>query len=402
MRHRLKDVAERAGVSVKTVSNVVNGYLHVRPDTRARVEEAIAELNYRPNLSARNLRKGRTGVIALAVPELDIPYFAELARHVVTRRRRARLDGADRPDRRRPRAGTHGRQRHRRPHDRRPDLQPAGARPPTTSTGLRRHCPMVLLGERVDHGPADHVVIDNVAAAREITAHLIGLGRRRIAAIGSQRTAEGASARLRLAGYTAALTRGRHRVRRDAWSAPAPAWHRADGAAAMRDLLTTGVRPDAVFCFNDTLALGALRALHEAGLRVPEDVAVAGFDDIEDGRFSIPTLTTVAPDKERIARLAVELLAGRLDGDRDAPPRELTAPHRLAPRESTAGDPDRSPARQLSFAGPRVAAVSRRSGPGGLGAAGGRPAGSGVRSAKIEAPSQPACSGYQRGVPGGR
>ena len=78
MRHRLKDVAERAGVSVKTVSNVVNGYVHVRPDTRARVEEAIAELNYRPNLSARNLRKGRTGVIALAVPELDIPYFAEL------------------------------------------------------------------------------------------------------------------------------------------------------------------------------------------------------------------------------------------------------------------------------------------------------------------------------------
>ncbi|MEV5447730.1 LacI family DNA-binding transcriptional regulator, partial [Streptomyces sp. NPDC052644] len=83
MRHRLKDVAERAGVSVKTVSNVVNGYQHVRPDTRARVEAAIAELRYRPNLSARNLRKGRTGVIALAVPELDVPYFAELARHVV-------------------------------------------------------------------------------------------------------------------------------------------------------------------------------------------------------------------------------------------------------------------------------------------------------------------------------
>ena len=71
MRQRLKDVAERAGVSVKTVSNVVNGYVHVRPDTRARVEEAIAELNYRPNLSARHLRKGRTGLIALAVPELD-------------------------------------------------------------------------------------------------------------------------------------------------------------------------------------------------------------------------------------------------------------------------------------------------------------------------------------------
>ncbi|MFD0660854.1 LacI family DNA-binding transcriptional regulator [Thermocatellispora tengchongensis] len=79
----LKDVARLAGVSVKTVSNVVNGYVHVTPKTRARVERAIKELNYRPNLSARNLRRGRSGIIALAVPELDIPYFAELARLIV-------------------------------------------------------------------------------------------------------------------------------------------------------------------------------------------------------------------------------------------------------------------------------------------------------------------------------
>ena len=334
MRHRLKDVAERAGVSVKTVSNVVNGYLHVRPDTRARVEEAIAELNYRPNLSARNLRKGRTGAIALAVPELDIPYFAELARHVVTV------------------AAEHGwtvliHQTEGGPEQERKAAAGIGdhmidglifsplALTADDLSGLDG-TPMVLLGERVDHGPADHVVVDNVAAAREITAHLIGLGRRRIAAIGSQRTSEGASARLRLAGYTAALAEAGIEYD-EALVAPAPAWHRADGAAAMRELLSSGVRPDAVFCFNDTLALGALRALHEAGLRVPEDVAVAGFDDIEDGRFSVPTLTTVAPDKERIARLAVELLAGRIDGDRAAPPTELTAPYRLALRESSTG-----------------------------------------------------------------
>ncbi|MEH0938729.1 LacI family DNA-binding transcriptional regulator [Micromonospora psammae] len=332
MRHRLKDVAERAGVSVKTVSNVVNGYLHVKPDTRARVEEAIAELNYRPNLSARNLRKGRTGVIALAVPELDIPYFAELARHVVVA------------------AAEHGWT---------VLIDQTGGGPEqerVAASGIADHMidglifsplaltaddlagldgmPMVLLGERVDHGPADHVVIDNVAAAREITGHLAGLGRRRIAAIGSQRTPEGASARLRLEGYAAGLADAGIAYD-DRLVAPAPAWHRADGAAAMRQLLDSGSRPDAVFCFNDTLALGALRALHEAGLRVPEDVAVAGFDDIEDGRFSIPTLSTIAPDKERIARLAVELLAGRLNGDRAAPPRELQVPYQLTPREST-------------------------------------------------------------------
>ncbi|MFE9693937.1 LacI family DNA-binding transcriptional regulator [Micromonospora sp. NPDC005806] len=331
MRHRLKDVAERAGVSVKTVSNVVNGYQHVRADTRARVEQAITELNYRPNLSARNLRKGRTGVIALAVPELDIPYFAELARHVVTA------------------AAEHGwtvliDQTGGGPEQERKAASGIGdhmidglifsplALTADDLTGLDG-MPMVLLGERVDHGPADHVVVDNVAAAREITAHLVGLGRRRIAAIGAQRTPEGVSARLRLAGYTAALADAGLGYD-ERLVAPASAWHRADGAAAMRHLLSSGVRPDAVFCFNDTLALGALRALHEAGLRVPEDVAVAGFDDIEDGRFSIPTLSTVAPDKERIARLAVEVLAGRVAGDRDAPPRELVAPHRLALRES--------------------------------------------------------------------
>ncbi|WP_422734671.1 LacI family DNA-binding transcriptional regulator [Micromonospora sp. WMMD558] len=332
MRHRLKDVAERAGVSVKTVSNVVNGYVHVRPDTRARVEEAIAELNYRPNLSARNLRKGRTGVIALAVPELDIPYFAELARHVVTAA--AELGWTVLIDQ----TGG-GREQER-----------------VAAAGIGDHLidglifsplaltaddlagldgtPMVLLGERVDHGPADQVGIDNAAAARTMTAHLIGLGRRRVAAIGSQRTPEGASARLRLAGYTAALADAGIAYD-ESLVAPAPAWHRAEGAAAMRSLLTSGVRPDAVFCFNDTLALGALRALHEAGLRVPEDVAVAGFDDIEDGRFSVPTLTTIAPDKERIARLAVDLLANRLVGDRTAPPRKLPAPWTLLPREST-------------------------------------------------------------------
>ncbi|WP_329015181.1 LacI family transcriptional regulator [Micromonospora rifamycinica] len=333
MRHRLKDVAERAGVSVKTVSNVVNGYQHVRPDTRARVEAAIAELRYRPNLSARNLRKGRTGVIALAVPELDIPYFAELARHVVA----AAADHGwtvlidqtgGGPERERVAAAGIG--------DHMIDgliFSPLSLTADDL-TGLDG-MPMVLLGERVGHGPADHVVIDNVTAAREMTAHLIGLGRRRVAAVGAQHTPEGAGARLRLAGYTAALTEAGIGYD-ERLVAATPAWHRADGAEAMRHLLASGARPDAVFCFNDTLALGALRALHEAGLRIPADVAVAGFDDIEDGRFSVPTLTTVAPDKERIARLAVDLLAGRLADDRDAPPRELTAPHRLTPRESTA------------------------------------------------------------------
>ncbi|MEV0719638.1 LacI family DNA-binding transcriptional regulator [Asanoa sp. NPDC050611] len=332
MRHRLKDVAERAGVSVKTVSNVVNGYAHLRPETRARVEAAIAELNYRPNLSARSLRTGRTGVIALAVPELDIPYFAELVRHVVDAA--AAHDWTVLIDQT---GGSPDRER----------IVADGVRDqlidglifsPLALTGaeLAKRAdtrPMVLLGERDDHGPADHVAVDNVAAAREITTHLIDSGRRRIAAIGAQRATSGASARMRLRGYRQALAAAkiRYEPRRVAAAAH---WHRADGAAAMARLLDAGARPDAVFCFNDTLALGAMRALHEHGLRVPDDVAVAGFDDIEDGRFSVPTLTTVAPDKAEIARLAVELLAKRLAPGSDGAPAELTAGYRVELRES--------------------------------------------------------------------
>lgn len=332
MRHRLKDVAERAGVSVKTVSNVVNGYPHVRPDTRAKVEEAIAALEYRPNLSARNLRRGRTGIIALAVPELGLPYFAELARHVVDAA--AKHEWTVLIDQ------TNGSPEQERMvalgiRDHLIDgviFSPLALTAADLATGSER-APMVLLGERVHHGPADHVAIDNVAAARDMTAHLISLGRRSIAAIGVQHTEEGVTARLRLAGYTAALTAAGLPVD-ERLLVPASAWHRAEGAAGMRALLAAGERPDAVFCFNDTLALGALRALHEAGLRVPDDVAVAGFDGIEDGRFSVPTLTTIAPDKERLAQVAVDLLAARLNGPDGAPPQERLVDYQLRRGES--------------------------------------------------------------------
>jgi len=333
VRHRLKDVAELAGVSVKTVSNVVNGYVHVRPDTRARVLEAISALDYRPNLSARNLRRGRTGIIALAVPYLDIPYFAELARHVVSAAARhdwTVLIDQTNGDREQERLVVSGFRDHL------IDgliFSPLALTGPDIAAGTDA-TPMVLLGERVHHGPADHVAIDNVAAARDVTAHLVASGRRRVAAIGAQHTAEGDTARLRLAGYGEAL-RAAGMVVDDALIAPAPAWHRADGAEAMRALLAAGPAPDAVLCFNDTLALGAIRALHDASLRVPDDVAIAGFDDIEDGRYSVPTLTTVAPDKEHLARIAVDLLAARLGPGDGAPPREETVPHRLHLREST-------------------------------------------------------------------
>jgi DNA-binding LacI/PurR family transcriptional regulator len=107
----------------------------------------------------------------------------------------------------------------------------------------------------------------------------------------------------------------------------------------MARLLDGPEMPDAVFAFSDLLALGALRACHDRGIRVPEDIAIVGFDDIEDGRYSVPALSTISPDKEQIARLALDLLVTRLARDQEAPyePRHCVARHQLIVRESSAG-----------------------------------------------------------------
>lgn len=336
---RLKDVAVLAGVSVKTVSNVVNDYPYVRPATRAKVQKAVAELGYRPNMTARNLRSGRSGVIALAVPEVNAPYFAELAHHIV----QAAMDRGwtvlvdetgqtgDRALRDRERsaaAGIRGR------------LIDGVILSPLAldEADLARYgsVPLVLLGERLGSHLADHVAIDNRAAAEAATRHLIEVGRRRIAVIGMQPPPYGHSARQRLQGYRAGLATAGIRYDRSL-VVPALNWRRADGHAGVAQLLALPRPPDAVFCFNDLLALGAIRALTEAGVRVPDDVAVVGFDDIEESRFSVPTLTTVSPDKAAIAAEAVGHLARRLENGAGSAPEEVLVSYRLEVRESTGG-----------------------------------------------------------------
>ncbi|MGI3782564.1 MAG: substrate-binding domain-containing protein, partial [Janthinobacterium lividum] len=176
--------------------------------------------------------------------------------------------------------------------------------------------------------------IDNEAAAAEATRHLISTGRRRIAVVGAQPPPFGHSARLRLRGYRDALAEAGIRYDPEL-VVPALSWRRQPGADAVPRLLALPRPPDALFCLNDLLALGAVRGLADAGLRVPEDVAVVGFDDIEESRWAIPSLTTVAPDKQAIARSAVEHLARRLD-HRSAEPEEVTVAWTLQVRESTA------------------------------------------------------------------
>ncbi|UBU13101.1 LacI family DNA-binding transcriptional regulator [Nonomuraea gerenzanensis] len=332
----LRDVAKLANVSIRTVSNVVNGYAPVSAELRARVQVALDQLDYRPNLIARNLKQGRTGMIAFVVPELDVPYFAELAREVI---KAARAHGyvvmIDQTD------GDGDRERELLGRDSRATMFDGLLLSPLSVSAeeLRargNRVPIVLLGEHIFNGSFPHVAIDNVAAARDATAHLLELGRRRVAAIGDQPYATGETAQLRTAGYRQAHARAGLGVD-DALIVPTAHFHRRLGAEAMERLLALPEPPDAVFCYNDLLALGAIRALTRAGRRVPDDVAVVGVDDIEEGQYSTPSLTTVAPDKAELARRAVDTLLESIRGEIGTPP-EIVVPHRLIVRESTAGE----------------------------------------------------------------
>jgi DNA-binding LacI/PurR family transcriptional regulator len=332
----LHDVARAAGVSIKTVSNVINDYPHVRPDTRERVQTAINALGYQPNLSARSLRSGKTGAIALGLPELSLSYFAELADTVIEAAERVgqvviiEQTGGDR--------------------ERELQLLTSWRRKMTDglifsplgmgmddAARLDVPYPLVLLGERIFDGPTDHVTMRNVEAARAATEHLIARGRRRIAVIGAHEGEVVGSAGLRLRGYREAL---------EAAGIPfderiivhTTLWHRSNGATAMRELLSRDAGFDAVFGLNDTLALGAMRVLQEAGYRVPQDVSVIGFDDLDEAMYSLPSLSTVNPGRVEIAEVAVSSLMKRIDGSAGtAEPAHLhLAQFSIVERESTA------------------------------------------------------------------
>ncbi|AZZ50310.1 LacI family DNA-binding transcriptional regulator [Rathayibacter rathayi] len=325
----LHDVARTADVSIKTVSNVINDYPHVRPATRARVQAAIAQLGYRPNLSARSLRRGRTGVIGLALPELSLPYFAELADSVMRAADARGLTvlieqtGGD-PERERRVLTSERRQL--------TDgllFSPLGL---ADEDALVVNVPLVLLGERIFTGRVDHVTMQNTAAARAATAHLLASGHRRIVALGTHPDAAVSSASLRLEGYRAALADGG--IDDERIIGVSGPWRRSGGAEAMRRVLASGLDFDAVFALNDTLALGAMRALQEAGVRVPDEVAVIGFDDIDEARYCSPSLSSVDSGRDEIARIAVELLQARIDGSRTGPGTLHEAAFTVVARES--------------------------------------------------------------------
>ncbi len=333
MRATVREVAALAGVSPKTVSNVVNGGVPVRPETRARVERAVAELGYVPNLSARGLRNGRSGVIALTLPEMRNPYAAELTEWFVELARDhgwvVQLDqtGND-PERERDlvsRARAHL-------------VDGLVLNPVSLSASVLASTeglpPTVVIGE-VEPEHVDQVHVDSRAAAAEATTSLIAMGHRRIAVVGAAtETWVTATSDLRERGYVDALEQA-GLPDDPALRVPLPDWSTATAARTFDAWLDHNPLPDAVFAFTDSIAFGVLHVLAARGVRVPQDVSVMGFDDIAAAAFAIPALTTVAFDRRTLAGAALRLLARRID-DRSAPPETFVVPHRIVERASVA------------------------------------------------------------------
>ncbi|MEJ5890101.1 LacI family DNA-binding transcriptional regulator [Pseudokineococcus marinus] len=334
----MRDVARRARVSSKTVSNVVNRRPHVHESTRARVEQAISELGYRPNLAARGLRSGRTGVVGLVLPDLRPPAAAALADAVLVAAQENDLAVVV------SRAGADSR-----------SLAGVLAGEPHRTDGLLLAAELLGAPERalldeVDHpvvllGRADVVVaVDQVATADAAAAaaaarHLLDAGRRRVAVVGAP--ASGATGR----GGTSARVVGSRRALEDAGVPvdprlvlPARAGDPRAGAAAVAALLAAGAPVDAVLALDDALAVGALHALAEGGLRVPEDVAVMGLGDLAPG-WARPALSSVDLGLDDVARTAVVMLLERVAGagPGQVPPRRHEAPFRVVVRGTTGG-----------------------------------------------------------------
>ncbi|MBW8735824.1 MAG: LacI family DNA-binding transcriptional regulator [Streptomyces turgidiscabies] len=327
----LEDVAAEAQVSKSSVSNVINNHPHVRESMRQRVNEAIEKLGYRPQAIGQHLVSGRTGLVSLAIPNFAQPYFAELARAAVAAAddvgMRLIVQQTDNLLEREREAA---------------DSWNLGA-----ADGLifspsviedqeiearRGRAPLVLLGERSKLSSVDRVGIDSVAIAHAATQHLLDQGRTRLLMIGEKTFGDPFVVSEREAGFHQALDEAG--LREAGPVGGVRDWTRDDGARVIDEILEAGIEFDGIFCANDLLALGAMSALRRHGLRVPDDVAVIGIDDIEDGRFASPTLSTMFIDKEWMAREAVRLLAKQVD-DADSIPEQLSVPFHLIAREST-------------------------------------------------------------------
>lgn len=332
----MTDVAKHAGVSQRTVSNVVSGYLHVSERTRKKVQASIEALGFQPNVAAQRLREGRSRIIALAVPKVSWAYFAEIAhlvqkythsagytlvivetagslaqeKEVLQGFRTNLIDGL---------------------------ILSSIELGPSELNEMQLGIPVVLIGERIEGTGMLHLSIDNVQAAGDMAQHLYEQGARSFWILGDTKSIFTSSAgSLRRRGFVDQLNA--LGLGDEAWRSVSALWTHDDAYRAMTEELAQGHRQEAVFAMNDLLAFGAMRALKDFGITTPTDVLVSGWDDVEFATYSVPSVTSISPNKEEIARLAVTGLIDLVEG-RAVSDTEVETEYRIITRESTSSGP---------------------------------------------------------------
>jgi DNA-binding LacI/PurR family transcriptional regulator len=302
-------VAEHASVSIATVSRTLAGNPKVAPETRQRVLQAIEDLNFEPNPSARRLAYQKTDTIALVFPDISGPYYSAVIRGVERE--------AGNYDYNVLIYGTHGKEdggHFFRSLISKVDGMIIMARSIGEERLVSLHrqgLPLALLSRPVESITCDTVAVDNQGGAANAAAHLISHGHRRIALISGPQ--DSPASQERMLGYRKAIRDAGLSLPTDLVSYGN--FQSESGYAAMGQILSTVPRPSAVLAANDEMALGAMEFAREQGFQIPDDMAIIGFDDIQVAALLRPALTTVRQPMERLGERAFQLLNARLNGN---------------------------------------------------------------------------------------
>ena len=326
----IRDVAKQAGVSAITVSRVVNNSGVVNSATRDRVNKAIVELGYVPNSLAKSFRSKQTCLIALVLSDITNPFWTTVARgiediaekngfHVIL------CNSDENPEKEANYVNVLLQRR----------VDGIIIAPTINDKNqflmLKRHAvPCVLLDRRIDGLKYDTITSNGREGAMKLTQHLLRLGYRRIAIIAGPSTIS--TAQERVEGYCQALKGSRVPI--DPSLIIRDTYRENSGYESVKQLLKRDPRPDAIFAGNNFIAVGALHAIRELGLRIPEDVALAGFDDIPQGSLISPALTVVSQPAYEMGVAAAESLLSRLSGKYQGKPRDIVFDTSIIIRES--------------------------------------------------------------------
>ena len=330
----MKDIARDLGVSVVTVSKVLRNHSDIGAATRKRVLQRIKELNYQPNPAARTLVTGRTNLIGLIVPDLVHPFFAEVAKGISSRLRSheySLIIASSEDD------ASLERSEIEQMLARRVDALILASTQSNSETVRRiqeQKIPYVLLDRKLAGVSANFVGIDDVMAGTLATTHLMEIGCKTIAHIGGSDVSTAVD---RQAGYS--VTLARHGI-----SLPPEyvvKYGRGDdsgdkaGYGGMKRLLQLNPRPDGVFCLNDPVAMGAMRAIVEEGLRIPQDVAIVGCGNVHyDDLLTVP-LSSIDQDSHSLGASAAKLAMNIIKRKGESPPKSLIIPAKLVVRASS-------------------------------------------------------------------